>query len=102
MWCACNVTFSSYLYDPLFQLNDQIISRHMNMDPIGILSELYYADEITLLGWTRMRNNVIVLLDVCRDYALDHGILFNPKKTTYFHFPCHKDVFDRGGGRGGG
>ena len=59
----------------------------MNRHFVGAVK---YADDITLLGATRI--SVIALLDVCSNYAHDHGIIFNPSKTTCV-FQVMKVVF---------
>ena len=63
----------------------------LNIMNSHFVGAVIYADDITLLGPTR--NSVMVLLDICSNYAHDHDINFNPSKTTCIHFPCHQSIF---------
>ena len=54
------------------------------MRPRPFYGALAYADDIILLNPTVIGTKK--MLEICEQYALDHKILFNGKKSQYLYF----------------
>ena len=73
--------FSLYLDELLVKLRELGLGCHMN----GIFTGAFiYADDITLLAPSRY--SLISMLNLCKEYALSHDIIFNPAKTKCMYF----------------
>ena len=73
--------FSVYIDDLLVKLKNNAVGCHIGNHYVGALG---YADDLILLcpSVSGMRN----MIKVCEDYANDHSILFNGKKSKYLVF----------------
>ena len=73
--------FSVYIDDLLVKLKNNAVGCHVGNHYIGALG---YADDLILLcpSVSGMRK----MIKVCEDYANDHSILFNGKKSKYLVF----------------
>ena len=73
--------FSVYIDDLLIKLKNNAVGCHIGNHYVGALG---YADDLILLcpSVSGMRK----MIKVCEDYANDHSILFNGKKSKYLIF----------------
>ena len=73
--------FSVYIDDLLVKLKNSAVGCHIGNHYVGALG---YADDLILLcpSVSGMRK----MIKVCEDYANDHSILFNGKKSKYLIF----------------
>ena len=70
-----------YIDDLLFKLKNNAVGCHIGNHYVGALG---YADDLILLcpSVSGMRK----IIKICEDYANDHSILFNGKKSKYLVF----------------
>ena len=62
------------------ELSSHLVRSGYGCHYLGSVNHLYYADDMVLLSPTPF--GLQKLLDVCADYALDHDMVFNTKKTV--------------------
>ena len=62
------------------ELSSHLVRSSYGCHYLGSVNHLYYADDMVLLSPTPF--GLQKLLDVCADYALDHDMVFNTKKTV--------------------
>ena len=62
------------------ELSSHLVRSGYGCHYLGSANHLYYADDMVLLSPTPF--GLQKLLDVCADYALDHDMVFNTKKTV--------------------
>ena len=72
---------SPYLFNVYTdQLSSQLTKSKVGCHYLGCVNHLYYADDMILLAPTPY--GLQKMLEICEEYATDHDILFNTKKTV--------------------
>ena len=73
--------FSIYVDDLLEKLRNNGVGCHIGHNFVGVLG---YADDLILLSPTV--TGLVKMIKICENYANDHDILFNGKKSKYLVF----------------
>ena len=79
--------FSVYVDDLLEKLKNNGIGCHIGHHFVGALG---YADDIILLCPTAY--GLMKMIKICEDYANEHSILFNGKKSKFMVFGVNGNI----------
>jgi hypothetical protein len=75
------ILFTIYIDELLLKLKQSSLGCHFNSQYVGVLG---YADDLTLMSPSIRSLNK--MLDICKYFAADFNITFNPKKTLCIKF----------------